>query len=118
MVMVFYGMFVFVENNKLRLLYYLKNRGYRGFSVDRLDKYRNGLFKVEFELGGIFFFMFVIFIYVEVLEVYIEEYVGFSDNGSGNVYFNRILQDWVNYDIQKCIKFDVIVFLGLVIMVN
>ena len=31
------------ENNKPRLLYYLKRRGYRGFSMNRPDKVWNKL---------------------------------------------------------------------------
>ena len=38
MALVFYGMPLLCENNKPRLLYYLKRRGYRGFSINRPDK--------------------------------------------------------------------------------
>ena len=39
MAMVFYGMPILAENNKPRFLYYLKRRGYRGFSMNRPDKF-------------------------------------------------------------------------------
>ena len=38
MALVFYGMPMLAENNKPRLLYYLRRRGYRGFSMNRPDK--------------------------------------------------------------------------------
>ena len=38
MALVFYGMPLLAENNKPRLLYYLKRRGYRGYSMNRPDK--------------------------------------------------------------------------------
>ena len=38
MALVFYGMPLLCENNKPRLLYYLKRRGYRGYSMNRPDK--------------------------------------------------------------------------------
>ena len=38
MALVFYGMPILAENNKPRLLYYLRRRGYRGFSMNRPDK--------------------------------------------------------------------------------
>ena len=38
MALVFYGMPLLAENNKPRLLYYLRRRGYRGFSMNRPDK--------------------------------------------------------------------------------
>ena len=37
MALVFYGMPLLAENNKPRLLYYLKRRGYRGYSMNRPD---------------------------------------------------------------------------------
>ena len=38
MACVFYGMPILCENNKPRLLYHFKNRGYRGFYMNRPDK--------------------------------------------------------------------------------
>ena len=43
MALVFYGMPILAENNKPRLLYYLRRRGYRGFSMNRPDKVWNKL---------------------------------------------------------------------------
>ena len=53
MACVFYGMPILAENNKPRLLYYLKRRGYRGFSMNRPDKVWNKLSAAEKEVGGI-----------------------------------------------------------------
>ena len=39
MACVFYGMPILCENNKPRLLYYFKRRGYRGYSMNRPDKF-------------------------------------------------------------------------------
>jgi hypothetical protein len=118
MALVFYGMPVLAENNKPRLLYHLKNRGYRGYSIDRPDKHKNNLSKAEKELGGIPSSSAVISIHAEALEAYIEEHVGFNEDGSGNMYFNRTLIDWANYDISKRTKFDATVSSGLAIMAN
>ena len=49
MACVFYGMPILAENNKPRLLYYLKRRGYRGYSMNRPDKKRNKLSVTEKE---------------------------------------------------------------------
>ena len=53
MACVFYGMPILCENNKPRLLYHLKNRGYRGFSINRPDKTFNKLSKTEKESDNI-----------------------------------------------------------------
>jgi hypothetical protein len=45
----FYGMPILAENNKPRLLYYLKRRGYRAFSMNRPDKLK--LSVTEREIG-------------------------------------------------------------------
>lgn len=118
MALVFYGMPILAENNKPRLLYHLKNRGYRGFSIDRPDKHRNDLSKAEKELGGIPSSTAVISIHAEAIESYVEEHVGLREDGSGSMYFNRTLLDWANYDISKRTKFDATVSSGLAIMAN
>ena len=53
MALVFYGMPILAENNKPRLLYHIKRRGYRGFSMNRPDRTYNQMSITERELGGI-----------------------------------------------------------------
>ena len=52
MACIFYGMPILAENNKPRLLYYFKRRGYRGYSMNRPDKLWNKLSVTEREIGG------------------------------------------------------------------
>ena len=118
MACVFYGMPVLAENNKPRLLYHFKNRGYRGFSLSRPDKHKNDLSKAEKELGGIPSSQAVISIHAEAIESYIEEHVGFNEDGSGKMHFTRTLLDWANYDISNRTKFDATVSSGFAIMAN
>jgi len=118
MACVFYGMPVLAENNKPRLLYHLKNRGYRAFSLSRPDKHKNDLSKAERELGGIPSSSAVISIHAEAIESYIEQHVGFNEDGSGKMYFTRTLLDWANYDISNRTKFDATVSSGFAIMAN
>ena len=118
MACVFYGMPVLAENNKPRLLYHFKNRGYRNFSLSRPDKHKNDLSKAERELGGIPSSQAVISIHAEAIESYIERHVGFTEDGSGKMYFTRTLLDWANYDISNRTKFDATVSSGFAIMAN
>ena len=126
MAMVFYGMPILCENNKPRLLYHLKNRGYRGFSVNRPDKTFNKLSKTEKELGGIpNSSEDVKQSHASAIESYIEKHIGLDMEGSyrdqddmGICYFQRTLEDWAKFDINNRTKFDASISSGLAIMAN
>jgi len=118
MACVFYGMPILAENNKPRLLYHLRRRGYRGFSMNRPDKIWNKLSVTEKEIGGIPNSSEDIKqAHAAAVEMYIQQYVGsLGDGNYGNVYFNRTLNDWAKFDINKRTKFDATISSGLAIM--
>ena len=118
MSLVFYGMPLLAENNKPRLLYYLKRRGYRGFSMNRPDKTWNKLSVAEKEVGGIPNSSEDIKqAHAAAIEMYIQAHVGHLNEGNyGNIYFNETLLDWAKFDINKRTKFDATISSGLAIM--
>jgi len=118
MALVFYGMPILAENNKPRLLYHLRRRGYRGYSMNRPDKVWNKLSTTEKEIGGIPNSSEDIKqAHAAAIETYIQQNVGLkSDGGCGNMYFNRTLNDWSRFDITKRTKFDATISSGLAIM--
>ena len=118
MALVFYGMPILCENNKPRLLYYLKRRGYRGYSMNRPDKAWNKLSKTEKEIGGIPNSSEDIKqAHAAAIESYIDKYVGIKEDGQyGNMYFNTTLNDWAKFDINNRTKFDAAISSGLAIM--
>lgn len=126
MACVFYGMPILVENNKPRLLYHLKNRGYRGFSINRPDKQFAKLTKTERELGGIpNSSEDVKQAHASAIESYIEKFVGLDLEGKyrdadlmGTMAFTRTLEDWAKFDINDRTKFDACISSGLAIMAN
>ena len=126
MACVFYGMPILAENNKPRLLYHFKNRGYRGFSMNRPDKVYNKLSKTEKELGGIPNSSEDIKpSHASAIESYIEKHIGFDVDGTyrdsdeiGDMPFNRTLQDWAKFDINNRTKHDASISSGLTIMAN
>jgi hypothetical protein len=118
MALVFYGMPLLAENNKPRLLYYLRRRGYRGYSMNRPDRVWNKLSTAEKEIGGIPNSSEDIKqAHAAAIEMYIQDHVGIkSDNTYGNCYFNTTLQDWAKFDINNRTKFDATISSGLAIM--
>jgi hypothetical protein len=120
MALVFYGMPILAENNKPRLLYYLRRRGYRGFSMNRPDKVWNKLSSAEKEVGGIPNSSEDIKqAHAAAIEMYIQDHVGMKQDGSfGDLYFNELLNDWSKFDINKRTKFDATISSGLAIMAN
>jgi hypothetical protein len=118
MACVFYGMPILAENNKPRLLYYFRRRGYRGFSMNRPDKVWNKLSVAEKEVGGIPNSSEDIKqAHAAAIEMYIQDHVGLKQNGGyGNLYFNTLLNDWARFDINKRTKFDAAISSGLAIM--
>ena len=120
MALVFYGMPILAENNKPRLLYYLKRRGYRGYSMNRPDKIWNKLSVAEKEVGGIPNSSEDIKqAHAAAIEMYIQDHVGINKEGSfGDCYFNELLNDWAKFDINKRTKHDASISSGLAIMAN
>ena len=124
MACVFYGMPILIENNKPRLLYHFKNRGYRGFCINRPDKPYNKLSITERELGGIPNSSEDIKqAHAAAIESYIEKHVGldieetFRDSDlMGTMVFTRTLEDWAKFDISNRTKFDASISSGLAIM--
>jgi hypothetical protein len=117
MALVFYGMPILAENNKPRLLYYLKRRGYRGFSINRPDKLKHKLSVAEKEIGGIPNSSEDIKqAHAAAIESYIEDFVGLLQNGYGNMYFQKTLEDWGKFNINQRTKFDATISSGLAIM--
>jgi len=117
MSLVYYGMPILAENNKPRLLYYLKRRGYRQFSMNRPDKLWNKLSVTEKEIGGIPNTSEDIKqAHAAAIETYIQKYVGITEEGGGNIYFNKTLNDWAKFDINRRTKYDASISSGLAIM--
>jgi len=117
MALVFYGMPILAENNKPRLLYYLKRRGYRGYSINRPDKTYNKLSVTEREIGGIPNSSEDIKqAHAAAIEDYIENFVGQVNEGYGDLYFQRTLEDWAKFNINNRTKHDASISSGLAIM--
>jgi hypothetical protein len=117
MACVFYGMPLLCENNKPRLLYHFKRRGYRGFSMNRPDKVWNKLSITERDIGGIPNSSEDIKqAHASAIETYINTSVGSTENGFGDMYFQRTLEDWARFNINNRTKHDASISSGLALM--
>ena len=113
----FYGMPILAENNKPRLLYHLKRRGYRGYSMNRPDKTTHKLSVTEREIGGIPNSSEDIKqAHAAAIESYIEMFVGYNNEQYGTMYFQRTLEDWAAFNINNRTKHDASISSGLAIM--
>ena len=128
MACVFYGMPALIESNKTRLLLHFRNRGYRGFSINRFDRPMNKLSPTEKDLGGVpSAGADIITSHWTGIETYIDKYVGHYVQGQnihpvreegeiGSMPFDRTLRDWAKFDVSKREKFDATIASGYAIM--
>ena len=118
MALVFYGMPVLAENNKPRFLYYLKRRGYRGYSMNRPDKVWNKLSPTEKEIGGVpNSGEDIKQAHAAAIESFINDNIGVLQDGSyGTMYFNKTLNDWSRFNINNRTAHDASISSGLAIM--
>ena len=117
MACIFYGMPILAENNKPRLLYHFKRRGYRKYAMNRPDKTDYKLSITEREIGGIpNSSEDVKQAHAAAIETYIEHYVGDLGEKWGSMYFQRTLEDWAQFDINNRTKHDASISSGLAIM--
>ena len=124
MACVFYGMPMLAENNKARLLYHFKNRGYRKFAMNRPDKKFTDLSVSEREIGGVpNSSEDMKQAHASSIESFVHEFVGIDEVGHyreagsmGDMFFNRTLEDWAAFDINNRTKYDASISSGLAIM--
>lgn len=128
MACVFYSMPALIESNKTRFLLHFRNRGYRGYSINRFDKPMNKLSQTERDLGGApSSGQEIINAHWTGIESYIDKYVGNYAQGQntfaireegemGSMPFDRTLRDWSKFNVAKRTDFDATIASGYAIM--
>lgn len=113
----FFGMYALIENNKPRLLEYMNDNGYRGYSLTRPDKKWKDLSDFEKECGGIPSSKQGNKDQASLLKDYILDFIGGEDiEQNCNCYFQFMIKEFKKFDVNKRKKFDTTVSCGLALM--
>jgi hypothetical protein len=115
----YYGYPLLIENNKYGIARYFEERGYDGYLMERPQHLSNPNSKVNVKTKGIpSNSQDVIQSHAQAIEQYIHDHVGFNaDTGEyGGMYFNKTLEDWIGYKIDKRTKFDLTISSGLALL--
>ena len=117
----FYGYPLLIENNKYGIARYFESRGYDGYLMDRPDFLKNPNSSSNVRTKGIpSNSQDVIQSHAQAIEAYIHDHVGINPETAefGKMYFNRTLEDWIGYKIDKRTKFDLTISSGLALLAS
>ena len=116
-----YGYPLLIENNKYGIARYFESRGYDGYLMDRPDFLKNPNSSSNVRTKGIpSNSQDVIQSHAQSIEAYIHDHVGINPETAefGKMYFNRTLEDWIGYKIDKRTKFDLTISSGLALLAS
>jgi hypothetical protein len=119
MAAVFYGYPILIENNKYGIARYFEQRGYDAYLMDRPKHLVAPNTNIRVKTKGIpSNSVDVIQSHAQAIEAFIHAHVGINrESGEmGAMYFNRTLEDWIGYDINKRTKFDLTISSGLALL--
>lgn len=122
----FYGAPILVESNRIDLLRHMRNRGYRGFAMNRVDRPIEKLNPNEKEYGGqVMSSKDILDSHMNAVGYWIETYVGVNydeknldrpQGDIGEMPYEETLEDWRTFDPDNRTKYDAFISSGLAIM--
>jgi hypothetical protein len=116
---VFYGYPLLIENNKYGIVRHFEHRGFDGYILDRPQHLRSANSQMNVKTKGIpSNSQDIIHAHAQAIESYVHNHVGINyDTGEmGKMYFNRTLEDWIGFNIDKRTKFDLTISSGLALL--
>lgn len=114
----FYGYPVLIENNKYGIARYFESRGYDHFLLDR-PQHLGSRTGIKTKTKGIpSNSQDVIQAHAQAIEAYIHSHVGLNEETLeyGKMYFERTLEDWINFKIDDRTKYDLSISSGLALL--
>jgi hypothetical protein len=116
---VFYGYPILIENNKYGIARYFEQRGYDEYLLERPGHLLSSSYSTNTKTKGIpSNSQDVIHAHAHAIEEYINYHVGnnYETGESGKMYFNKTLEDWIKFKIDKRTKFDLTISSGLALL--
>lgn len=116
---VFYGYPLLIENNKYGIVRHFEYRGWDGYIMNRPEHLKSANSHMNVKTKGIpSNSQDIIHAHAQAIESYIHNHVGINyDTGEiGNMYFNRTLEDWIGFKIDKRTKYDLTISSGLALL--
>jgi hypothetical protein len=112
----FYGYPLLIENNKYGIARYFESRGYDGYLLDRPAHL--GVVSGVKTKGIPSNSQDIIQAHAQAIEAYIHSHVGMNEDAAtmGRMYFDRTLEDWINFRIDDRTKFDLSISSGLALL--
>lgn len=115
----FYGYPLLIENNKYGIVRYFEQRGYDGYIMDRPEHLKISGSNASVKTKGIpSNSQDIIHAHAQAIESYVHNHVGinYETGEMGKMYFDRTLEDWIGFKIDKRTKFDLTISSGLALL--
>jgi hypothetical protein len=114
----FYGYPVLIENNKYGIARYFESRGYDHFLLDRPAHLTSSYGSKTKTKGIPSNSQDVIQAHAQAIESYIHAHVGLNEESLefGKMYFEKTLEDWINFKIDDRTKYDLSISSGLALL--
>lgn len=115
----FYGYPLLIENNKYGIVRYFEQRGYDGYIMDRPEHLKISGSNTSVKTKGIpSNSQDIIHAHAQAIESYVHNHVGinYETGEMGKMYFDRTLEDWIGFKIDKRTKFDLTISSGLALL--
>lgn len=118
MAAVFFGYPILIENNKYGIARHFEARGYLEYLLDRPKHLTTSMSNKSKTKGVPSNGADLLQAHAQSIEAYIHNHVGENhDTGSvGKMYFNRTLEDWIGFRIDKRTKYDLTISSGLCLL--
>ncbi len=115
----YFGYPLLIENNKYGIARYFEKRGYDNYLLDRPSHLASASAKVKVRTKGVpSNSADMIQSHAQAIESFIHSHVGYraETDEVGSMYFNRTLEDWIAYKIDKRTKYDLTISSGLALL--